>query len=174
MPKTDWSARSSPGHRRPWVVPPGTDPAASPNTPNAAQAPSAKPRSAAGRSKQHFVEPYPYTAAQRTAIERTLADCEVGDATAREIFIGAIAYDLAVLAAGLDEQREPEASAPQAATPDTATGTAAAHEPTASQPSGERADAGGQAEVEERVAEHARALADALAALDAHTRARLT
>lgn len=168
MPKTDWSARSSPGHRRPWLGPPGTDPAASPNTPNATPAPSAKPRSAASKSKKHFVEPYPYTAAQRTAIERALADCELGDATAREIFIGAIAYDLAVLAAGLDEQREPETSAPQAAATDTAT----APEQAASQPSGKRADAGAGAE--ERVAEHARALADALAALDVDTRAQLT
>ncbi|MBK1633508.1 hypothetical protein CKO31_22725 [Thiohalocapsa halophila] len=168
MPKTDWSARSSPGHRRPWLVPPGTDPAASPNTPNATPAPSAKPRSAASKSKKHFVEPYPYTAAQRTAIERALADCELGDATAREIFIGAIAYDLAVLAAGLDEQREPETSAPQAAATDTAT----APEQAASQPSGKRADAGAGAE--ELVAERARALADALAVLDARTRAHLT
>lgn len=164
MPKTNWSARSSPGHRRPWLVPPGTDPAASPNAPGAKPARSAGTRSAAGKPKKHFVEPYPYTAAQRKAIERALADCELGDATAREIFIGAIAYDLAMLAAGLAEQHAPEISTPQAAATDTAT----TPDQAASQPSGERTGA------ETVVAQRARALADALAALDAPTRGHLT
>lgn len=165
MPKTDWSARSSPGHRRPWLVPPGTDAAADPHLREGPASPSSKPGPGAGKSKRHFVEPYPYTAAQRRTIERTLADCGLGDATAREIFIGAIAYDLAVLAAGLAESAEPEPNALQAAATDTSTPP----EPVASRPGSADADA-----AERIVAEHACALAEAIGTLAAQTRVDLT
>ena len=64
----------------------------------------AKPTPGAGpRTAKRFVEPYPYTEDQRAAITATLAADGVGDTTAREIFIGAIAYDLALLQAACAE-----------------------------------------------------------------------
>jgi hypothetical protein len=52
---------------------------------------------------KRFVEPYPYTDEQRAAIAAALATDGIGDDTAREIFIGAIAYDLALLQAATAE-----------------------------------------------------------------------
>ncbi len=49
-----------------------------------------------GQGKR-FVEPYPFTPEQRTGISEALAAVGLGDEMSREIFIGAIAYDLAVL-----------------------------------------------------------------------------
>jgi len=69
---------------------------------------SAKP-SASGSptsSGKRFVEPYQYDDQQRAAINAALADNGLGDDMAREIFIGAIAYDLAVLQAP-SKQLEP-------------------------------------------------------------------
>ncbi len=110
MPKTDWSARGTPTHGERGLVPPppATD-AERPETDKASK------RNVRGRGREqpggakprkHFVEPFPYTARQRDAITDALADCGLGDATAREIFIGAIAYNLAVLEATLKVRAE--------------------------------------------------------------------
>jgi len=77
--------------------------------------PDAKASEAAdGRSAKRFVEPFQFDDAQRAAIIETLAGDGVGDDTAREIFVGAIAYDLAVLKAAA-EKPAPE---PKQETPD--------------------------------------------------------
>jgi hypothetical protein len=152
MPKTDWSARSSPPRRRPWLVPPEADGAQdgdrSPR--GRAQGPG---KAAAGRQRKHFVAPYPYTDNQRKAIDDALAARGLGDATAREIFIGAIAYDLAVLEAALTEQTAPPEPPPaEAAAPKTTPAVT---------------------DAERELATHAGACAEALAALDADARQRL-
>lgn len=152
MPKTDWSARSSPPRRRPWLVPPEADGAQDSDRPprGRAQAPG---KAAAGRQRKHFVAPYPYTDDQRKAIDEALAARGLGDATAREIFIGAIAYDLAVLEAALTEQSAPpEPSPAEAAAPRTTPAVT---------------------DAERELATHAGACAEALAALDEDARQRL-
>jgi len=111
MSKPDWSARSTPtpGERRLVPPPPPTD-AKRPETdkePKRNARSRGREQTGGAKPRKHFVEPYPYTADQRDAITRALADCGLGDATAREIFIGAIAYDLAVLAAALKASAEP-------------------------------------------------------------------
>jgi hypothetical protein len=117
-----------------------------------------------GKSRKHFVEPYPYTAEQRDAITRVLADSGLGDATAREIFIGAIAYDLALLAAAL---AEPDAT--PTATP--ATAPTPRRRPKAAKGAPAAADA--PTDAESGLAERARAFAAALSALDDAAQARL-
>jgi len=111
MSKPDWSARSTPtpGERRLVPPPPPTDAKRTETDKEPKRNARSRGREQTGGAKprKHFVEPYPYTADQRDAITRALADCGLGDATAREIFIGAIAYDLAVLAAALKASAEP-------------------------------------------------------------------
>jgi hypothetical protein len=62
---------------------------------------------ASGKSKgepaKRFVEPFQYDAAQRRAILDALADAGLADDDTREIFVGAIAYDLALLQAAAGE-----------------------------------------------------------------------
>jgi len=72
--------------------------ATAPAEPSASGSPAA--------SGKRFVEPYQYSDQQRAAINVALAENGLGDDMAREIFIGAIAYDLAVLQAP-SEQPEP-------------------------------------------------------------------
>lgn len=178
MPKTDWSARSSPEQRRPWLVPPDakTDAGARTDRLKPAATTRGDGRVSAGgdQHKKHFVEPYPYTQTQRKAITQALATARLGDAMAREIFIGAIAYDLALLAAA---QAEPAASAAGA---EVAQGGAApAKQPgadlSATEPAAtvtapaEAADAHALA----HIAAQARALADALPKLDPAARTQL-
>jgi hypothetical protein len=160
MPKTDWSARSSPPRRRHWPVPPEAAGAQDGDRPprGRAQGPG---KTAAGRQRRHFVAPYPYTDDQREAIGRALAACGLGDATAREIFIGAIAYDLAVLEAALTDQSAAPAPSPTLP-PEPAPAEAAAPETTPAVTDAER-----------ELATHAAACAEALAALDADARQRL-
>jgi hypothetical protein len=57
---------------------------------------------------KRFIERYPFSALQREAIDVALAEAGLGDAAAREIFIGAIAYDLALLADALARQAQPK------------------------------------------------------------------
>lgn len=76
---------------------------ASPRNGPAPTKPAKANAGADGKPAKRFVEPYPYTDEQRAAIAGTLATDGVGDNTAREIFIGAIAYDLALLQAAETE-----------------------------------------------------------------------
>jgi hypothetical protein len=160
MPKTDWSTRSSPERRRPFLPPAEVDAARDeppkPGADGADQQRRRKPGAKKAPPRRHFVEPYPYTPTQREAIAKALAASGLGDATAREIFIGAIAYDLAVLAAAPAERRPPEAamSAPPS--------VAAEAQPEVA----EDATAPPVSAAERRVADQAQALAEALAALD--------
>jgi hypothetical protein len=84
------------GQRRQWVAagrsgrPPGKP--AEQAEQAAKQAAAPRERSATG-----FVEPFPYSDSQRAAIIDALTQQGLGDASAREIFVGAIAYDLALL-----------------------------------------------------------------------------
>ncbi len=159
MPKTDWTARSSPDRRRPWLPP--TDPAAGETkrvAPDGATRTPLRTDSAEAKPHKHFVEPYPYTPAQRAAITKALAKSRLGDATARDIFIGAIAYDLAAFAAALAQQPAPDAAAGGTAASEPATEPAAAATPR------------GALTV---IADHARVLADALTGLDADRRTEL-
>lgn len=70
-------------------------------------------------SPKRFVEPYPFDDEQRRLIDQALVDAGVADASGRAIFIGAIAYDVALLGADMkaDEARAetPAESRPQAA-----------------------------------------------------------
>jgi hypothetical protein len=156
MPKTDWSARSSPPRRRPWLVP--SEPAGTGDDGHARGAHAqGRGQTAGGRQRKHFVEPYPYTDEQRERIDQALAACGLGDATAREIFIGAIAYDLAVLQAALTEHSAaPTPAAPQSAEAAPALTTAPA-----------------VTDAERELASRAGACAEALAALDVAARQRL-
>lgn len=91
--------------RRPWLAKQRAR-AAGPSSARASAASedSASVRAGAARTDKHgrrFVEPYPYTETQRAAIIAALAGAGLGDETAREVFVGAIAYDLAVLAEAL-------------------------------------------------------------------------
>jgi hypothetical protein len=75
-------------------------------SPRDVPAPTKPAKSNAGaevKPAKRFVEPYPYSDDQRAAIAATLAADGVGDDSAREIFIGAIAYDLALLEAAAKE-----------------------------------------------------------------------
>ncbi|MGD8208052.1 MAG: hypothetical protein PVH47_08240 [Thiohalocapsa sp.] len=63
---------------------------------NAAAAPAPSP-SGTAHSKKRFIEPFRYDEGQREAIGTALAAEGLADETSREIFVGAIAYDLAVL-----------------------------------------------------------------------------
>ena len=85
-------------------------------TPRVAAKPEAKASEpASGRSAKRFVEPFQFDDAQRAAIIETLAGDNIGDDTAREIFVGAIAYDLAVLKAAAEPPApEPKQEAPTA------------------------------------------------------------
>jgi len=70
-------------------------------------------------SPKRFVEPYPFDDGQRRLIDQALVDAGVDDASGRAIFIGAIAYDVALLGADMkadEAPAEPPAeSRPQAA-----------------------------------------------------------
>ncbi len=84
-------------------------------SPRNAPAPTKPAKSNTGtevKPAKRFVEPYPYTDEQRAAIAATLATDGVGDDTAREIFIGAIAYDLALLEAAAKEPAPAPSPAP--------------------------------------------------------------
>lgn len=77
-----------------------------------------------GQPAKRFVDPFQYDEAQRRAILDALADAELGDDDLREIFVGAIAYDLALLQAAANESAlatpeapQPEPPRPQAPTP---------------------------------------------------------
>jgi hypothetical protein len=79
-----------------------------------------EPRQEQGREQdqehkqgKRFVEPYPFTEAQRAGIAAALAKIGLGDEMSRDIFIGAIAYDLAVLESTL--RAETDAPGPHAA-----------------------------------------------------------
>jgi hypothetical protein len=73
-------------------------------------------------SPKRFVEPYPFDDEQRRLIDQALVDAGVDDASGRAIFIGAIAYDVALLGADMkadEAPAEPPAeSRPQAAAAD--------------------------------------------------------
>ncbi len=107
MPKSDWRPQSAPVPSQPWLVPPeaASDPDDEPRRSTRART---SDRPAAGRPRKHFVAPHPYTQSERDAIAQALADSRLGDATARDIFIGAIAYHLAVLKAAPAERAAPE------------------------------------------------------------------
>jgi hypothetical protein len=160
MPKTDRSARNAPTRRQRWLVPPdaatrgeaGGDAEAGKRTGRGRA--SDQPKSA---QRKHFIEPYPYTSEERGAIDRVLADCGLGDATAREIFIGAIAYDLAVLRTALAAPEPPAAAS--------ATGAPASSRQHPEPPAG--------AEVELELAARALALAQHIEALDEQARTAL-
>ena len=85
---------------------------ASPRNGPAPTKPAKANAGADGKPAKRFVEPYPYTDEQRAAIAGTLATDGVGDNTAREIFIGAIAYDLALLQAAATEPAQAPSPAP--------------------------------------------------------------
>jgi hypothetical protein len=155
MPKTDLRARGDP---RPSALHlPQEEPPEEPGDAGrrgrarkAGQAPKPAPA-------KRFIEPYPFTEPQRQAIAAALTHIGLGDATAREIFIGAIAYDLAVLDDALARRgdtatpaREPAPATAAPADPSSAADTAVT-----------------------ALARPAQALADALAALDADSRTRL-
>ncbi|MCG6943556.1 MAG: hypothetical protein LJE69_20185 [Thiohalocapsa sp.] len=157
MPKTDWSERNAPTPRQPWRMPPhaATDGEHAGDVGKSKRTARARNQNQppAGKPKKHFVEPYPYTAEQRKTVSEALADCGLGDATAREIFIGAIAYDLAVLKAALATRTEPQS----VAEPPPAAAKIAERQPLATR-------SGSQAE--RQLAERAQALLQALDALD--------
>ena len=78
---------------------PGADAAAKPSQP----------------SPKRFVEPYPFDDEQRRLIDQALVDAGVDDASGRAIFIGAIAYDVALLGAAMkadEASAEPPAESP--------------------------------------------------------------
>jgi hypothetical protein len=171
MPKSDWNARTTTGYGRPARTPP-KEALLEPDDGRAggsAKRGSASPRqggrpkaaSAELKSAKRFIEPYPFTAAEHEAIGKALADAGLGDATAREIFIGAIAYDLAVLAdvlarrapAGPGSTDAASGKPAPSAAPEPALRAAASQQPALVQP--------------------ARALIDALGGLDDAERSRL-
>ncbi|ESQ14102.1 MAG: hypothetical protein N838_08770 [Thiohalocapsa sp. PB-PSB1] len=61
-------------------------------------------------TSKRFVEPYQYSDQQYAAIEAALAANGLEDGTARAVFIGALAYDLAVLQSRIPAPAEPPAS----------------------------------------------------------------
>jgi hypothetical protein len=61
----------------------------------------------AGPPAKRFVEPYPYSDEQRAAIAAAIAAEGIGDEMAQDIFIGAIAYDLAALKATCEPPQRP-------------------------------------------------------------------
>ncbi|MCF7992321.1 MAG: hypothetical protein K9M02_17920 [Thiohalocapsa sp.] len=104
--------------QRPWLAKQRRQAAKPPSAPGAPAGAGTKDSAGGSRTDKQgkrFVEPYPYTDAQRSAIIKALARDGLGDATAREIFVGAIAYDLALLEAA--QQARAAASASQAASP---------------------------------------------------------
>jgi len=87
-------------------------PIASPRNGPAPTKPAKASAGAGGKPAKRFVEPYPYTDEQRAEIAAALATDGVGDDTAREIFIGAIAYDLALLQAAASEPAQAPSPVP--------------------------------------------------------------
>ncbi|WP_058555260.1 hypothetical protein [Thiohalocapsa sp. ML1] len=157
MPKTDWRARGDPPpsalHPPPDELP--NDPADDDRRNRGRRKAGPAQTAAAGK---RFIEPFPFTAAEREAIAADLAQAGLGDTTAREIFIGAIAYDLAVLDDALGRRPAPSATA--------------APEPAMAPEAGPPAADAAQTEPE--LARQAHALAAALDALDAASRSRLS
>ena len=118
MPKTQGSPHGTQSSGKRWRVPPAA-PSDGEHADTGAEAKRNAPRrspeqAGAAKSRKHFVEPYPYSEEERVTIARALAGRGLGDATARDIFIGAIAYDLAVLKAAQAAGPAPAASAPVA------------------------------------------------------------
>jgi hypothetical protein len=72
----------------------------------------------AGRRKRkdakRFIEPFAYNDGQRAAIAEALEALGLGDEMTRDIFIGAIAYDLSVLDAALGQAADAASTAPTA------------------------------------------------------------
>ena len=135
----------------------------------------------AGPPAKRFVEPYPYSDEQRAAIAAAIAAEGIGDEMAQDIFIGAIAYDLAALKANCepppaDQPAEEPTDATAAAPADQAPAEPAAG-PAAAQPASAAAPAAAAPApappADAALAASARALAAALSALDATQRAAL-
>ncbi|MGB5830945.1 MAG: hypothetical protein WBG92_03015 [Thiohalocapsa sp.] len=107
---------------------------------------------------KRFVEPYQYDDEQRAAIGTALAENGLGDTMAQEIFIGAIAYDLALLKTAESVQSQVESTLPRSTR---ASAAAPRNEPPAETPS------------TTPLADSARRLAACLGTLDEQQRATL-
>jgi len=113
-----------------------------------------------GHTKR-FVEPYQFDADQRGLIDKALTDAGIDDASGRAIFIGAISYDVALLAAEMAqafEQEPPPIPPPPVAAPST--------EPTPQEPSAIAEPLESLIAAAERTRQHIESLdADAVAGL---------
>lgn len=95
--------------------PPDAAARARPGAVAAQRAPSPTTSANKARPAQRFIQPYPFADEQRRAIDQALARAGIDDAIGRELFIGAIAYELAVMRARLAD--EPNTAAPAAGAP---------------------------------------------------------
>jgi len=106
MRKSGQTSGDTASSNRRWLRGPPSSPRAKAGATPAAQTASRPPATSTPGTKKargshgtgkRFVEPYQYDDEQRTAIAAAMAENGLGDDMTREIFIGAIAYDLALL-----------------------------------------------------------------------------